>query len=107
MSAPYLYEILIRGSATGILGAHAIYAADSVNGLTGEARVDIGTAQPIELGSGLAAVLGEAADQALGENFALKVRVGQLEQELEGVQQEVARLQAELAQIDPGESSSE
>lgn len=96
MTQPYLYEVLIRGTATGIAGAHVIYAADSINSLTGEARTDVGPARPLSPGDGLAQVLTDTATLALQENAAVKSQLGELSADLHAAQAETSRLRAEV-----------
>lgn len=66
----YAYEVLIRMSATGVQGAHVVFAADMENPLTGEVTTAIGNAEPLGLAEGqaglsLSGVLGSAAANAL------------------------------------------
>lgn len=104
MTQPYLYEILIRGTSSGIAGAHVVYAADSVNALTGETRTDVGAAQPVILQDPLNAILGEVTVKAIQENDALKATVSRLNDELlarsselEAMQLALTEAQAQLA----------
>lgn len=92
MSGKYIYEVLIRGAADGIRGAHVIEAVDSVNPLTNEPRTDIGAAKPIELGAGLESVLGSATTVALSQNNVLQQQVSQQQVQISELTSERDRL---------------
>lgn len=96
MSEPYFYELLVRGSASGITGAHVRYAADSVNSLTGEVRTDEGPAQPLNLSTELPDLVGELAASALVENETLRMQIQQLQQQLEFRDASLLDLQRQL-----------
>lgn len=93
----YPYEVLIRLSRDGIVGAHVVFAADLKNPLTDEVQTAIGNAEPLAVADGqaglsLAAVLGEAATTAL--QSAEKAQA-----ELSAVKAQLAATQAELAKL--------
>ncbi|MEN2424735.1 hypothetical protein AA0N74_01650 [Chromobacterium vaccinii] len=96
MSEPYLYELLVRGTAAGIAGAHVIYAAEAKNALTGESRTETGMAQPVALVAGAA---GEPlGDIAAALNLNALAEVETLQRQLQARDAEIADLRAQLAQ---------
>lgn len=79
----FLYEVLIRGSADGFAGAHAVYAAESVNPLSGESRLEFGPAQPLSGVEELPVLLGDLAASALAQNGQLQADVAALTLQLQ------------------------
>ncbi|MBM2884915.1 hypothetical protein JFK97_11000 [Chromobacterium phragmitis] len=104
MEKSYLYEFLVRGTPSGIAGAHVIYAADAKNVLTGEARTEIGAAQPVALiadkpGCPIADVVGAVNVAALAEIEQLREQVRARDAELAEAKQQLQGLEAELAAL--------
>lgn len=93
----YPYEILVRLSATGVVGAHVIFAADVANPLTEVVQTVVGGAEPLAVADGqaglsLAAVLGTATAAALVENEAVRAELAAVKSQLSAAQAELARL---------------
>lgn len=104
MEKTYLYEFLVRGTPSGIAGAHVIYAADAKNTLTGEARTEIGAAQPVALiadkpGCPIADVIGAVNVAALAQIEQLREQVRARDAELAEAKQQRQGLEAELAAL--------
>ncbi|MBM2883897.1 hypothetical protein JFK97_05795 [Chromobacterium phragmitis] len=102
MDKPYLYEFLVRGTATGIAGAHVIYAAEAKNALTGESRTETGMAQPVAMVAGAAGVpLGDIAAalniNALAEVETLRQQLAERDAEIAGLRAQPANASAENA----------
>ncbi len=95
----YLYEILIRGNATSITGAHVVYAVDTTNPLTQEPGTSIGMAQPLSMSTELPTIIGEAAATALTQVQTLEAQVKSLQDQLESVNAQVEALQQQLTEV--------
>ncbi|MBX9267183.1 hypothetical protein [Chromobacterium violaceum] len=103
MSEPYLYEFLVRGTPAGIAGAHAIYATETKNVLTGESRTETGLALPVAL---LAGAAGEQlGDIAAALNINALVEVESLRRQLAERDAENADLRAQLVNASAGSTS--
>ena len=96
MATPYLYEVLIRLTASGVQGAHYAMAVETVDPFTNQASVQIGPATPIPLDSTmLSDLLGDATAVALAENAALQAQVSYLQAQLENLQNQLAEAQSD------------
>jgi len=97
MSTPFLYELLVRGSPAGIVGAHVIYAAEVKNALSGEIRTETGMAQPV-------AIIAGAAGQPLGEiatalNISALAEIETLKQRLQERDAQIVDLRAQVSAL--------
>ena len=93
----YPYEVLIRLSRDGIVGAHVVFAADLKNPLTDEVQTAIGNAEPLAVADGqaglsLAAVLGEATTTALQSAEKAQAELATVKAQLTTTQAELAKL---------------
>ncbi|WP_174875200.1 hypothetical protein [Vogesella oryzae] len=114
----YPYEVLVRLSAAGVVGAHVVFAADMENPLTGEVQTQIGNAEPLALADGqaglsLAEVLGTVASQALLDRESAVAAEALAQQQLsaanqvlqevtaerDAAQSSIATLQAQIVQL--------
>jgi hypothetical protein len=94
MTAPAIYEVLIRGTETGeIAGAHVIYFEPDGTDRNGNPRFTLTPAKPLHLA--------DVADTLTGGLYAAGAQFTRMEAEIAALKAEIAALKAPAPQDDP------
>lgn len=94
MTAPAIYEVLIRGTETGeVAGAHVIYFEPDGTDRNGNPRFSLTPAAPLHMAA--------VKDTLTSGLFAAGAQVTRLQAEIAALKAEIAALTAPAAQDDP------